>query len=271
MLMDYKDILVHIDSSPQCPTRLKVALQLARQHDAHLTGIHVITHAHYTSTDTGSQGRLAAAEAMFRELSARSGASTQWLAVDWPVTGVGVAEIINLYAHKKDLVIVGQGEPGSAESDSPLDLAERVVKGAGRPVLVIPYAGSFKTIGERVILAWKDGRASARALGDAMPFLKLAQQVCVLTIETPLDPPHLELPDDDIATHLGRHRINLIQEHLATGAIPVADILMTYAWENGCDLIVMGAYTHVPGGALGVGPVAKHLFQQMTVPVLMSH
>jgi len=269
--MYFKDILVHIDSTPQCAARLKVALLLAGQHDAHLTGIHVTTHAHYTSTDTGSQGRLAAAEAMFRELTAGSGVSAQWLAVDWPVTGVGMAEIINLYAHKKDLVVVGQGEPGTAEPDIPQDLAERVVKGAGRPVLVVPYAGNFKTIGERVILAWKDGRASARALGDAMPFLSRAKQVRVLTIETPQDLPALELPDDDIATHLERHRITLVQEHLATGAIPVADILMTYAWENGCDLIVMGAFAQGSGGALGVGPVARHLFQQMTVPVLMSH
>jgi nucleotide-binding universal stress UspA family protein len=269
--MDYKDILVHIDNTAQCATRLKLALKLARKCDAYLTGICVVTHPHYTPSVAGIETTLAKAEAVFRQHAADSGVDAEWLAVDWPVAGADMAEIINLYAHKKDLVIVGQGEPGGSKSDLPPDLAERVVKGAGRPVLVVPYAGTFSEIGERVILAWKDGRASARALGDAMPLLRRAKQVCVLTIEAAKEAPPIDLAPHGIITHLERHRINLIRENLVTGEIPVANTLMAYAWENGCDLIVMGAYAHAQNGLLAVGPVAKELFERMTVPVLMSH
>jgi nucleotide-binding universal stress UspA family protein len=45
---------------------------------------------------------------------------------------------------------------------------------------------------------------------------------------------------------------------------------MNYAWENGCDLIVMGAYAHLARGTVNLGPVAKQLFEHMTLPVLMS-
>ena len=269
--MGFKDILVHIDNTPRCATRLKLAVKLAERYDAYLTGIYVITHPHYASTDAGVETRLAAAEETFRRHTTGSGVDAAWLAVDWPVTGVDMAQIINLYAHKKDLIIVGQGEPGASEADLPPGLAERIVQGAGRPVLVVPYAGTFDNIGERVILAWKDGRASARALGDAMPLLRRAKQVCVLTIETADGPRLIGLRHDDIATHLKRHRISTIQENLETAGIPVADILMVHAWENGYDLIVMGAYAHTSRGSLAVGPVAKDLFEQMTVPVLMSH
>ena len=40
--MPLKDILVHLDASPRCATRLQLAVALARQHDAHLIGLHVI-------------------------------------------------------------------------------------------------------------------------------------------------------------------------------------------------------------------------------------
>ncbi|MGI9304899.1 MAG: universal stress protein, partial [Gammaproteobacteria bacterium] len=37
-----KDILVHMDNSKQCESRLRVALDLAMQHDAHLTGLYIM-------------------------------------------------------------------------------------------------------------------------------------------------------------------------------------------------------------------------------------
>ena len=40
--MPLKDILVHLDATPRCAARLELAARLARQHDAHLIGLHVI-------------------------------------------------------------------------------------------------------------------------------------------------------------------------------------------------------------------------------------
>ena len=40
--MALKDILVHLDITPRCATRLEMAARLAMQHGAHLTGLHVI-------------------------------------------------------------------------------------------------------------------------------------------------------------------------------------------------------------------------------------
>jgi hypothetical protein len=70
-----------------------------------------------------------------------SGGKDEWLVFDWPVTGVGMAEIVNLYAHKKDLIIVGQGEPGTNESDHPQDLPEHVVRAAGCGARGFPTCG----------------------------------------------------------------------------------------------------------------------------------
>ena len=43
------------------------------------------------------------------------------------------------------------------------DLPERAVLGGGRPVLVVPFAGRFDTLGRHVLAAWNDSREAARS------------------------------------------------------------------------------------------------------------
>jgi nucleotide-binding universal stress UspA family protein len=271
--MNFKDILVHIDNTQQCATRLDLAIRLARKHEACLTGLYVVTHPHY-QPQSGARSLMALeAEQMFRLNTDGAGVDTEYLAVDWGVVGVNVGEVLNCYAHARDLIIIGQTDPGSREDGVPEDLPERVVVGSGRPVLIVPYAGTFGTIGEQVIVGWKAGRASARAVNDAMPFLLNAEQVCVLTIQTVNDhQPADKRTDCDICTHLKRYNINVKEENLMTADIPIADIMMNYAWENGCDLIVVGAaHVHTSRGSTHPGPVVKDLLDKMTLPVLMSY
>ena len=269
--MNFKDILVHIDPSQQCAARLDLAVNLAARHKAHLTGIYVVTHTPYAPEDETLVQKAADLEAMFQRKTADAGISAEWFPVDWGIAGVDMVQIINYYTHEKDLIIIGQTDRSAQTGDIPSDLPERVIMGSGRPVLVVPYVGTFNAVGERVIVAWKAGRASARAVNDAMPFLLNAKEVRVLSIKTPdeLETP-VRRPDCAICKHLQRYDINVKEENLVTADIPVANILMNYAWENGCDIIVMGAYAHMARGTANLGPVAKQLFDHMTLPVLMS-
>jgi nucleotide-binding universal stress UspA family protein len=195
--------------------------------------------------------------------------------VDWSVIGVGMTEIINHHAHYTDLVIVGQASPdvsGKDARDVPADLPERLVLGAGRPVLIVPYAGTFSKVGDRVLVAWKAGRESTRAVNDALPFLKQAQRVDVFAINSS------ETYEDDgkslcynICDHLERHGVKASPERMVVSNTPVGDALLNRSCEESFDLLVMGAYAHTPQGKMALGSVAAHLLKQMTVPVLMSH
>ena len=66
-----------------------------------------------------------------------------------------------------------------------LDFPERLALESGRPVLVIPYAGRYPRIGRNVVIAWKAGRESARAVFDALPLLQGAENVHILEITGP--------------------------------------------------------------------------------------
>ncbi len=271
--MALADILVHMDDTESCATRLDVAIDLARRFQARLTGLYVITHLYYQPRHSQAEAVEDKVRRMFEQRGATAGVESKWLCVDWSVIGVGMTEIINHHAHYTDLLVVGQSTSDAKNSkETPADLPERLVLGAGRPVLVIPYAGKFTAVGERVMVAWKAGRESTRAVNDALPLLKKAQRVDVLAINSS------ETYEDDgeslcanICDHLARHGVKATPERMMATVSSVGDALLNRVCEEGIDLLVMGAYAHTPQGKLVLGSVAGHLLKQMTVPVLMSH
>ena len=266
--MAFADILLHLDQTKSCAVRLAVAMELAKRFGARLTGLYVMTHQYYQPRDERAEAAVEAVRHLFEEQTESAGVESQWQYIDWSVIGVGATEIINNRAHYTDLVIVGQAAPGEAASDLP----ERVVLGAGRPVLIVPWAGSFPTVGERVLVAWKAGREATRAVNDALPLLKQAKRVEVLAINS-----SETYGDDgeslcaDICQHLRRHGVKAQADRMVVADTPVGDALLNRSCEEGYDLLVMGAYAHTPQGKMTLGAVAAQLLKQMTVPVLMSH
>jgi nucleotide-binding universal stress UspA family protein len=268
--MAFKDILVHIDSSPHCAVRLSLAISLARQHQAHLTGLYVISHPYYKPHDGSAELGSASAQKFFERETAQAGMSAEWLCVDWGVSGISVTEVVTMYSYNKDLVVVGQTEPGAPVDDIQADLPERVAKGAGRPVLIVPFSGRFDKVGERVMIAWRSGRESVRALNDAMSFLEKAEHVSVVEVGSTAGEGEHRISGADVCTHLNRHGVEAKAENIAA-EIPIGDVLINQAWEEGFDLLVMGAYTNTPRGTLELGAVAEHVLGHMSVPVLISH
>lgn len=270
--MAIADILVHMDGSGGCSARLDVALALSCRFGARLTGLYVITHQYYQPRYGRAEKAAAAVRQLFEKKTAEAGIQAVWQCVDWSVIGVGMTEVICHHAHYADLVIVGQAGGRGADKEMSADLPERLVLGAGRPVLIVPYAGMFPVVGERVLVAWKAGRESTRAVNDALPILKQARQVDILAIDSS------ETYEDDgetlcgsISDHLERHGVRASVERMTAGTVPVGDALLNRACDEGFDLLVMGAYAHTPQGKMALGAVARHLLDQMTLPVLMSH
>jgi len=272
--MALKDILLHIDNSPGCSHRLDLAISLAHTHGAHLKGLYVLSHSYYAPRH-GMVATEAArkAEELFCERTAQAGVSAEWLLADWSVIGVSVTEIVNLYAYYSDLVIVGQPDHSSPDQSTPVDLPERLGLGAGRPLLVVPYTGHFSSIGDRVMIAWKSGREAVRAGNDALPILEKAGLVSVVTISTPGSPDNSDADNAlSICAHLARHAVNATHEQIyASASMSVGDMLLNYACEQNMDMLVMGAYAQSRRGVFMLSPVARHLLNFMTVPILMSH
>jgi nucleotide-binding universal stress UspA family protein len=282
--MALKDILVHLDVTPRSAVRLAIAADLATRHGAHLTGVHVIDipSANYfygaampfvpanpeeivERMRAEAAGAAAPVEAAFRECLRRNGIKGEWRLVEGnpPV-------IVALHGRYADLVVVGQPNPYEPQDGDAITVT--TVMTSGRPVLAIPFAGDFPTIGERVLVAWNASREAARAVNDALPLLAGAKQVTVLAINPQRGiGGHGDVPAADIALHLARHGLKAEAAHTVAKDISDGEVLLSYAADIGADLIVAGGYGHSRARELVFGGVTRTLIAEMTAPVLLSH
>lgn len=268
--MNLKDILVHIDNRPTCTSRLDVTLKLAEQHQSLLTGIYIIPHPHFLTPKTDYHEQANIAEETFRKKAEAAGVNCDWICVDSKVSGLDVPNAINLYAHYRDLLVLSQTDEESPDSIIPDNLPEKAILGSGRPVLIVPYAGQYNHDIKRILLAWRGGPESSRALHDAMPVLRQATQVNVITVQG-LAGQGYESKEADICKHMARYELPLSCEKRSGGDLSIGDMLLNRCAEYGTDLLVMGATSQSRRGYLTLGETGRHLLKYMTAPVLMSH
>lgn len=267
--MGLRDILVHLDNSDASAVRLDLAIAYALKHGARLRGLYLITHPYYEPRDISEQTDAKIAESLFISKTSQAGVLAEWVYRDWSVIGADLTTIIIYQSYYTDLVIIGQIDPRSPNRSIPTDLAERLVLMCGRPVLIVPYAGIFETAGSRIMIAWKAGRESIRAIHDALPCLRKARHVEVVGIGASSGV--VDGTFSDIHSVLALHDVQTTTELINPGSFPVADMLLNHACEQRIDLLVMGAYTHTRRGSLDFSPIAKHILEHLTVPLLMSH
>ena len=280
--MAYKDILIVADDTPQCEERVSVALRLAQQHQAHAIGLMVeervyvppYARANLPSEVVADQRRAleAAKERVrggFERQAAAAGVPYEWY------TGDGdPVKIVAQLSRYADLTVIGQDNPESGGYGTSDDLAEHVVLASGRPVLVVPYVGTYPRAGHRVLVAWDASREAARAVADALPLLQMASHVVTRSAnpETSGEPGrHGDIPGADISRHLARHGVHVEAQQVETKEVSIADMLLNRIADESVDLLVMGAYGHARVREIWLGGVTRSLMKTMTVPVFISH
>jgi len=285
--MALKDILVHLDTGGRSGLRLDVAVGLAKRHEARLTGVGVIDlpsiYLYYGSTmpfsgigpedlvqrmRTDAAGALDPVGAAFTERLRREGLEGEWRMVEGHLPAT-----MALHARYADLTIVGQFDRNEPLGNMGLDaMVGQTIMTSGRPVLAVPFAGTFPTVGDRVLVAWNAGREAARAINDALPLLQNASAVTVLAINPRLGiGGHGEVPAADMALHLVRHGVKAEAAHTVAEDISDGEALLSYASDIGADLIVAGAYGHSRAREMVFGGVTRTLLAEMTVPIFLSH
>lgn len=264
--MSIKDILLYLDDSPACERRIDATLSLARSQGARVTGLSVVTYGYYQPHYLYGDKKLAAAGALLKAKALQAGVETSCRSIESNVVGVTARELLIRSSHCSDLVVVGQESRRTARNDA---VVEHLVTGGGRPVLVVPVAGTFLAVGRRVLVAWKNGREAARALHDALPILQRAEQVTLLTVSSEEESSQERWKG--IQEHLQRHGIQVQEDLQPVTSATLADCLLNRACEGGYDLLVMGAYNPDSRRGSKLGKVAGQILREMTIPVMMSH
>lgn len=276
--MSYKTILVHIDSGRHSEKRLGIAIRLAGEYGACLTGFYVFSPyipPGYIMAQMGeeieaAQNKIAVesmslAEEAFRKQTAAAGLDN----VEWHTEYDEPVNAMALQAQYADLVVIGQSD-STDDSGIAMDFPERLVLSAARPVLVVPHTGDFPSIGKRILVAWNATQEATRAIANATPLLEAADSVYVMAVNCKSSKKEV-IRSDNMVRYLERLGIRAEIKDLHNVEIDAGNELLSRASDLSADLVVMGCYGHSRLREWVLGGATRTILESMTVPVLMSH
>jgi nucleotide-binding universal stress UspA family protein len=102
---------------------------------------------------------------------------------------------------------------------------------------------------------------------DALPILQTARIVRVIAVNQQGDWEE----DQDICRSLEWHGIDCEPVEAVDAYHGVGQTILGFAKDNACDLLIMGCYGHSRLREFIMGGATRHVLDQMTIPVLMSH
>jgi nucleotide-binding universal stress UspA family protein len=270
--MSYATLMVYVDVEGKSDGRVSVAADLARRFDAHLIGIasgapiSVVLGEDAEAAETPQLRDLAALlgekAQQFRAAVGSSSRRVEWRSV------VGLqADVVAREARAADLVIIGNAR-ASRDPFRALDPGSFILK-AGRPVLVVP-TGVRELPPRRVAVAWKDVREARRAVQDALPFLREAENVVIVEVsERGGDQASSRLRD--VANYLARHGVATVTERVQPVDATAADSLLRFIADENISLVAAGGYGHSRLGEWAYGGVTRDLLAESPVCCLFSH
>ncbi len=279
--MSYKTILVHLADNTRRQTLLSAAFELARTFDAHLIGLTVqppIVVA--PGMDSGPAVIIEAHRIAYRQDIVRlkqafdTAMQGQAFAFEWREDDAGyddaVARIVQ-HARCADLIVTSRKDPKWHYSEA-LEEPDRLVLECGRPVLLMPNSGGAVEFGKRIVVAWNGRREAARAVFDALPLLKAAQEVVVVWVNPQEEGEAAgELPGADICAALARHGVECEATQNIRPTANVGEALLSTVKNNAADMLVMGCYGHSRMREFVFGGATRHILHHAPVPVLMAH
>jgi len=274
-----KDILVNLSVANKRDRARDYAVSLAEKLNAHLTGIAFSYEpvmpmmgsleaipAQYIDEQRAENERVAKqAKENFRKAVGEVGLRADCHCPN--ATIVGAAGLFARISRHFDLAVVQQSEPATSENDY---VIEATLFEGGRPVIVVPYIHDAAPSFKRVLVCWDGSKPAARATADAIPLLRGAGKIDVVTIAEAGKVTE-EFPGAEIGQHLARHGLKVEIKRIDVSDIDPANTILSYAADVSADFLVMGAYGHTRIREFVLGGVSNTILSSMTVPTLMSH
>ncbi len=275
--MTYQDILVFLDDGSTNETRVKTGFHFARLHEAKLTGVSLATMKPRRVRTDSSKVRRRMSQEMAEQLTKdfMENARQQNVEAKTIIIAGNAEESTTRmvhYAHNYDLLILRQPNPDQENYSRLTSLSETLLLKSGRPILFMPYIGTEKCPGSRVMITWDGTASSCRAAHNAIPVLQSASEVVLVIVEN--EKTRSTIPDsvmDGFVEHLNNHGVDLTVRRVIQGSYDTATVILNEVAETATDLLVMGGYGRPSLQQKIFGGITRSILSSMIVPVLMSH
>jgi nucleotide-binding universal stress UspA family protein len=281
-----KTILVPTEQNTAMESALDCALLLAKKFDSWIEGFPLrpaVADMVAMDPDAGltmvavkenDADMVRQAEELFRSFMERHGVQRQATEASSPPGAVSWTwhaeapsghDFVGSYGRVFDIVVLAR--PGEEWQSPSMVTLESALFESGRPVLIAPPT-SPASLGTHVLIAWNRSTEQARATAFAMPLLRLAERVTILTVEgaTVAGPSGAEM-----ARSLAMNGIAADTLTISPGKVSAGETILKKATELGCDLIVKGAYTQSRLRQMIFGGTTRHILANAKLPVLMAH
>lgn len=272
-----KDVMLRLDGTRADDARLAAANQIAEHFDSHIIGlflnvlpllipadadpaaietIQVVEKARLVGDETESKLRRRLA-LLQKPVELRR----------FDTFGDTMPEIASREARTAD-VFVAMRPNGS--SQEPEDLIESVLFGSGRHLFLVPESGSVPPAIDSIMVAWNGSREAARAVAEALPYLRKAATVRIVIVDETQPVEDRATLGSDLLEHLLHHGIGATVHRVLKDG-PISATLIAESKSHKPDLIVMGGYGHSKLREWLLGGTTYEMLHGSPVPLLIAH
>ncbi|WP_295679890.1 universal stress protein [uncultured Nevskia sp.] len=275
--MNYLSLMVHLELERPNTGLLEIAGQLAERFHAHVIGIaacqsmRMVYGGSYVSLELAEQDREEIGEEMRdAEAEFRSALLNRVKSVEWRSSAkfASIADYLATQSRSADLIITGVASGELFDAARALNMGDLVMH-AGRPVLIVPNTTDTLRL-DNVVIGWKETRETRRAVFDALPLLRNAEQVTVIAIAREVDLAEASIRLADVVDWLRRHGVDAGFLASPSTGDDIARLNLI-AQEHNADLIVAGAYGHRRLHDWTLGGVTGDLLLSANRCALVSH
>jgi nucleotide-binding universal stress UspA family protein len=280
--MGFKTILVPIEQHDLTNSTLQTALLLARKFDSYIEGfaLRVEIPAVFAVGDVGAVP-IPAFEQDIAENEKRSRSFFENFMQEHGVPRAGDAKALSsgwldnapegdlfVGSHGRVFDAIVLGKPGRDRTGPRMTTLEAALFESGRPVLIAPPVPRPQ-MGTNVLIAWNCSTEQARTTAFAMPILKRASRVVVLSVEGGAAVPGPT--GEQLCRYLQLNEVPAKPLTVGLDGRLTGEVILTHANALGCDLLIKGAYTQSRLRQMIFGGTTRYILSNAQLPVLMAH
>jgi nucleotide-binding universal stress UspA family protein len=276
--MAYKTLLLCLNETQRLKQLITVGRELGAKFKAHVSGLYIIPgvdvfpaggFAEVPNINDANrkfyETQLEKVRSAFEDAMKDDGLTFDFRLVDSERPSVASEQLAQ--SHAADLVITSAVDLKAAYG-ADADAVERLVMGAGRPVLVLPHTGEIKLDWTEALVGWNDSREAALAVFNAVPYLQKFKKVRIITIDVEAIG---KVPGAIIAEALNRHGLDVEVLTFNPGGMNTGEALQRVADDYGSGVVVLGAYGHSRVMEFVFGGATRHMLKNVTRPLFMVH
>jgi nucleotide-binding universal stress UspA family protein len=269
-----KSLLLHIQDDEGLEARLQVALAIARASSGHLACLQITPVNTFGGVEAFGAGYVMADivkqfEAQEAALRARIESRLEKEDVAWSYeqrTALPSEALVNAGA-LADLIVAGRFAHTQSTVHRPGLILGDILQASHTPLLICSNdQKAFDPLGPAVV-AWNGSFEAANALRAALPLLRQAAAVHIVTVD---DGKHYDFPLLGASEYLSRHQVpsELVRE--SKGTLSVEDRIIATAQGLGASFLVMGAYGHSRAREFLFGGVTRSLLKDCPIPIVAA-